>query len=138
MDYIKKNGGFTLVELIVVIAILAILAGVAVPAYSGYINSANEAADITELGAVKTAAMAALATKGEVTAIEVTASGIKITYMPASGTAATIDNILADTTSVGTDFKAFYGSVVPELKSGNKATWPTSTTDTNWKIETVS
>ena len=135
MNMIKKNGGFTLVELIVVIAILAILAGVAVPAYSGYINSANEAADITELGAVKTAAMAALATKGEVTAIEVTLSGIKVTYMPASGTAVTIDNILVDSTSVGIDFQSFYGSTVPVLKSGNKATWPTSSTDTNWKIE---
>ena len=37
----KKNGGFTLVELIVVIAILAILASVAVPAYSGYIAKAQ-------------------------------------------------------------------------------------------------
>ena len=43
MNMFKKNGGFTLVELIVVIAILAILAGVAVPAYSGYIAKAKQA-----------------------------------------------------------------------------------------------
>lgn len=47
MKFMKKNGGFTLVELIVVIAILAILAGVAVPAYSGYVEKANKQADIT-------------------------------------------------------------------------------------------
>ena len=41
MNMFKKNGGFTLVELIVVIAILAILAGIAVPAYSGYISKAT-------------------------------------------------------------------------------------------------
>ena len=45
--FMKKNGGFTLVELIVVIAILAILAGVAVPAYSGYVEKANKQADIS-------------------------------------------------------------------------------------------
>ncbi len=66
MNMMKKNGGFTLVELIVVIAILAILAGVAVPAYSGYINNANEAADTTQLAAIKTAAMAACAKVGTV------------------------------------------------------------------------
>ena len=59
MKFMRKNGGFTLVELIVVIAILAILAGVAVPAYSGYINKANEAADNQLLAAVNTAFAAA-------------------------------------------------------------------------------
>ena len=57
MNMFKKNGGFTLVELIVVIAILAILAGVAVPTYSGYINKANEAADYAQLDSLKTAAV---------------------------------------------------------------------------------
>lgn len=57
MNMFKKNGGFTLVELIVVIAILAILAGIAVPAYSGYIQKAHEAADVTQLDAIKTAAV---------------------------------------------------------------------------------
>ena len=57
MNMFKKNGGFTLVELIVVIAILAILAGVAVPAYNGYITKAREAADLTQLDAIKTAAI---------------------------------------------------------------------------------
>ena len=57
MNMMKKNGGFTLVELIVVIAILAILAGVAVPAYSGYIKKAEEAKDLTQLDAIETAAV---------------------------------------------------------------------------------
>ena len=71
MNMIKKNGGFTLVELIVVIAILAILAGVAVPAYSGYITKAKDAAAIVELDAIATAAQAANATAGEIGSITV-------------------------------------------------------------------
>lgn len=71
MNMFKKTGGFTLVELIVVIAILAILAGIAIPAYSGYISKAEEAADTTTLSAIKTAAQAAMATDGAVTAIKV-------------------------------------------------------------------
>ena len=65
MNMFKKNGGFTLVELIVVIAILAILAGVAVPLYSGYIAKANDAADYTLLDSVKTAAIFAATEKAE-------------------------------------------------------------------------
>lgn len=78
MNMIKKNGGFTLVELIVVIAILAILAGIAIPAYSGYISKAHEAADITTLDAVKTAAMAYNATEGAVESLTVTTSSVTI------------------------------------------------------------
>ena len=64
MKMMKKNGGFTLVELIVVIAILAILAGVAIPAYSGYIKKAREAKDTQTVSAIKTALSAAAAGEG--------------------------------------------------------------------------
>ena len=61
----KRNGGFTLVELIIVIAILAILAGIAIPAYSGYIKKANKAADEMLLGALNTAFAAASIEAGQ-------------------------------------------------------------------------
>ena len=79
MNMFKKNGGFTLVELIVVIAILAILAGVALPMYSGYITKAQDAAAITELDALSTSAQAANATAGEVTKLELNAAGTEVT-----------------------------------------------------------
>lgn len=82
MKFTKKNGGFTLVELIVVIAILAILAAIAVPAYSGYIQKANEAGDQQLLAAVNTAYAAAclennedMLTLGEKYSVKVTMAG---------------------------------------------------------------
>lgn len=74
MNMFKKNGGFTLVELIVVIAILAILAAVAVPAYTGYIAKAEEAAVVQTLSTVNTAAQGLAAAEGlTVEKIEVSA-----------------------------------------------------------------
>ena len=65
MSMFEKNGGFTLVELIVVIAILAILAAVAVPAYTGYIAKAEEASKLQTLSAVNTAAQGLAAGEGK-------------------------------------------------------------------------
>lgn len=101
MNMFKKNGGFTLVELIVVIAILAILAGVAVPAYSGYITKAKDAAVIVELDAVATAAQAANAKVGPVDQIVVaTDKSITITYGE-DGSVSTAED---------SDFALFYGT----------------------------
>ena len=100
MNMFKKNGGFTLVELIVVIAILAILAGVAIPAYSGYITKAKDAAVITELDAIQTAAQAANATAGAVTKISIATTGVvTVTTDPATRA-----------TNFAKDFKLFYSN----------------------------
>lgn len=78
MNMFKKNGGFTLVELIVVIAILAILAGIAVPAYSGYIKKAEQAADVQMLSPIATAAQGlAIEQKVTVSKIVVTVNAAK-------------------------------------------------------------
>lgn len=117
MNMFKKNGGFTLVELIVVIAILAILAGVAIPAYSGYITKAQDAAVITELDAVQTAAQAANATAGEVTQIVISGTTITVTTNPAEKAA-----------DYDANFKLFYGSdtfqgTLAGTSYKNGATW---------------
>lgn len=71
MNTFKKNGGFTLVELIIVIAILAILSSVAVAGYSTYIKKANTSAVETELSNISSAAVLANAQAGNVTEIKV-------------------------------------------------------------------
>ena len=139
MNMFKKNGGFTLVELIVVIAILAILAGIAIPAYSGYIEKANEAADSTALSAVKTAAMAAYATEGEVTKIEVAdveaGDTLAVTVKNAVGTETRNTDTLEKT-----EFLTYYGatSFNIDLQTGDTATWNATATGTvkaGWTIE---
>ena len=93
MNMFKKNGGFTLVELIVVIAILAILAGVAVPAYSGYIKKANEAADMTQLDAIKTAATFVTLEKSNG---EGTVGAIAVSYSAENGLVVTVGGTPVD------------------------------------------
>jgi len=57
----KKNKGFSLVELIIVIAIMAILAAAIAPALIRYINKSRKADDVTAAGVVATAVQSALA-----------------------------------------------------------------------------
>jgi len=121
MNMMKKNGGFTLVELIVVIAILAILAGVAVPAYSGYLKSANEAADMTVLDAASTAIVAATSVNGVNTddvTIAVTEKVLTVTHTNAT-TAGLIQADLAQFMN-----EASYGSgIALDLDYYDTVTW---------------
>ena len=78
MNTMKKNGGFTLVELIIVIAILAILSTGAIAGYSAYIKSANNAAVEAVLSDISTSAVLANAQAGAVSTIEVTEANGKL------------------------------------------------------------
>ncbi|XQW87310.1 pilin [Aeromonas veronii] len=51
----KKQSGFTLIELMIVVAIVAILAAVALPAYQSYTNKAKFSEVISATGPAKTA-----------------------------------------------------------------------------------
>ncbi|WP_318483197.1 pilin [Photobacterium leiognathi] len=51
----KKQQGFTLIELMIVVAIIGILSAIAVPAYSNYTVKSKVVASLAEAGSYKTA-----------------------------------------------------------------------------------
>ncbi|HDZ8836592.1 pilin [Aeromonas veronii] len=58
----KKQSGFTLIELMIVVAIVAILAAIALPAYQNYVRKAKGTELSAAMGAMKTAIEVCVAT----------------------------------------------------------------------------
>ncbi|MFM5626641.1 MULTISPECIES: pilin [Aeromonas] len=63
----KKQSGFTLIELMIVVAIVAILAAIALPAYQNYTKKAKMTELVAATGSVKTAVEVCAQTKATTT-----------------------------------------------------------------------
>ncbi len=81
----RKNKGFSLVELIIVIAIMAILVGVMAPQLIKYIEKANVAADKQIADTVHTAVVTAASDPDVVTAASTGICGGTLTTVKTSG-----------------------------------------------------
>ena len=70
----KKQSGFTLIELMIVVAIIGILAAVAIPAYQDYLNRSKMSEVLATAGACKTSVQESGAAQNKLPG-DLTASG---------------------------------------------------------------
>jgi type IV pilus assembly protein PilA len=74
----KKQSGFTLIELMIVVAIVAILAAVALPAYQNYTKKAKMSELVAATGKYKTSIEICVQTKGTQCVLANVASGAQV------------------------------------------------------------
>ena len=109
----KKNGGFSLVEMIVVIAIMAILIGVLAPAYLRYIEKTRKQRDDTAAEELKHAAEIVVFS-GE---YQVATGTVLVTFDKANGIQVQNDPLGTDLNTKLTELFGTLSDVKPESKT---------------------
>ncbi|MVG15697.1 type IVa pilus major pilin TapA [Aeromonas jandaei] len=130
----KKQSGFTLIELMIVVAIVAILAAVALPAYQTYTQKARFTEVVSATGPYKTAIEVCVQTTGATTmgTCDAGSNGVPAAVSVANGTVASVD-VDATTNAVTATGTAAVGgftyTLTPTLTSG-KINWAVASSST--------
>ncbi|MFV8783621.1 pilin [Microbulbifer sp. SA54] len=80
----KKQQGFTLIELMIVVAIIGILAAVALPAYQDYTTRAKVSEIMVQMSAMKNSMTECMTTADDITTCDATGSGIDTAALEAT------------------------------------------------------
>ena len=110
----KKNQGFSLVELIVVVAIMAVLVGILAPAYLSYVEKTRRGADEDMAEEVRHSIEVATA---EICVYDEVKAGATFTFANSQGIAGQITAGLATATNLKDSMSDVYSTKTFDLKS---------------------
>ena len=129
MNNMKKQQGFTLIELMIVVAIIGILAAIAIPAYQDYIARAQMAEAIELVGGLKTPVEERWGVVGDITSFLTNTPSLRINgkYVSAIAQSGTDDATFTVTMkSTGTSAK-ISGESVEFLYATQTGIWSCGT-----------
>lgn len=127
----KKQSGFTLIELMIVVAIVAILAAIALPAYQTYTQKAKFSEVVTATGKFKTAIEVCYQTTASITSCDAVNEGGIPSASTATGfvSSVTVGNTYGgdvDITATGTSEVGGYVYILEGTVSGGQILWARS------------
>lgn len=133
----KKQSGFTLIELMIVVAIVAILAAIALPAYQSYTKKAKFTEVIAATSAAKTAVEICYSNLNTLTGCSAGTNGIPANPSGATGLLQSLDttNGVVTATAVGSSTTAAQGLngetyVLTPTVTNNKLIWAPASSST--------
>ncbi|MFM4767310.1 prepilin-type N-terminal cleavage/methylation domain-containing protein [Aeromonas veronii] len=123
----KKQSGFTLIELMIVVAIIAILAAIALPAYQKYTAKAKATAALSEAASYKTAVAVCYQTEGSLTPCDAGSKGVPAVENAVTDVTAGVITVAVPfgTTSQAVELSPSAGgaTIVWDITSTNSGDW---------------